>query len=582
MTVEKLGGAWLLFEILRALSGAPVATSGAPAQPSYSVEFGLAHEPPETAVHSYGILTPCPAEAGKKNVVWRVTGLPRLRRQRRPHHGTRPTPPRATAPASIVVLDDGALGFRHRTQRARLAQGDSATAGRRPSSGSCSRRPLPVAQGDLWRTVCRDVLRPARRRGVGRRPSPGGGRASPRGSPGSTPLRTCLQELGAQQEHLRPHAMPAPDRRPGHRRCPVARQRRTTARPEYRSRLRSRRPRGSLGRGASRARCGAACRAWWRRSSPSWPSQMSPPRAQRTATRRGRHRRRHHVRSLGHASPPALVGHGAAGGSDGAADAAAKQGFPPIRSSPTCVKPSSRYRIAEVPAAVAAVGKSQGLDDRLRRAGRRRAIARSTAWRGGWPCSGPRPWSTRCPTPRFGKLLVVDRVEIESLRGLERLIKGYERNPRPLQAPVDRRVRRPRFGQVVRRQADRQDGPRRQGAHPRVQPLAVLRSGRAHRRLSPGARRGPRGHHAGRLLGRVRLARVHVAAVPAGAHAGRQVPGGPGHAPDRQVRVRLRRRHELRLRQLLAARRGAPTRPAAATDAASRRRVSRSSRSSSS
>ena len=123
------------------------------------------------------------------------------------------------------------------------------------------------------------------------------------------------------------------------------------------------------------------------------------------------------------------VGHGAAGGRRRRRPKA-KQGFPPDPVVADLRKPSSRYRIAEVPAAVAAAGKSRdwtivsGEQDGVQ--GRPLyGLARRVA------LFGSKALVDEVPYARFGKLLVVDRVEIESLRGLERLIKGYERNPRP-------------------------------------------------------------------------------------------------------------------------------------------------------
>ncbi len=124
------------------------------------------------------------------------------------------------------------------------------------------------------------------------------------------------------------------------------------------------------------------------------------------------------------------VGHGAADGGDGGADRIARQGFPPEPVVEDLLKPSCRYRIADVPATVASAGKSKAWTIVSGEPGGAAArplygLARRVA------LFGPRALVDELPYARFGKLLVVDRVEIESLRGLERLIKGYERTQRP-------------------------------------------------------------------------------------------------------------------------------------------------------
>ena len=124
------------------------------------------------------------------------------------------------------------------------------------------------------------------------------------------------------------------------------------------------------------------------------------------------------------------VGHGAAGGGDGGTDGIAKQGFPPDAVVDDLREPVKPLPDRRGPGRGGLYGQVPRLDDRLRRAGRRRGsplygLARRVA------LFGSKALVDEVPYARFGKLLAVDRVEIESLRGLERLIKGYERDPRP-------------------------------------------------------------------------------------------------------------------------------------------------------
>ncbi len=416
---QETGGARLLFKVLQKL--------GAATPELFTVEFGMGATPRNRLVESYSLLAPCPAGDKGKGSVWRITG--RLGYGDSVERNTRyaDAPARATAAASIVVLDDGALGFRHRTNAPAWP-----TEIRDGTSGGVDwvvlKMSAPVAQGDLWRRACRefcdrlvvvvsasdlreeevsiseglswehtaqDLLRElalnksisalTRCRhlvvGLG---TDGALWLSRHGD--DTRYRLVFDPGGLEGAW----ALGVKGQVWGGTSCLVAAIVAELAKSDVAA--------------ASGGTCGGADEG---------EADIGG------GIMRGLSAMRHLLH----------VGHGAAGGG-AAADRKAKRGFPPDPVVADLRKPSSRYRIAEVPGALASAGKSRdwtivsGEQDGVQ--GRPLyGLARRVA------LFGPKALIDEVPYARFGKLLVVDRVEIESLRGLERLIKGYERNPRP-------------------------------------------------------------------------------------------------------------------------------------------------------
>jgi hypothetical protein len=134
------------------------------------------------------------------------------------------------------------------------------------------------------------------------------------------------------------------------------------------------------------------------------------------------------VRGLSAARHLLAVGYGPA--TDAALDEESPPTFPPDPVIADVLDPSFRYRVADVPATVASIGRSkawtiasgdQGVVEGRPLYGLARRVA----------LFGPRALVGEVPYAVFGKLTAVDRVEIESLRGLERLVRSYEREPRP-------------------------------------------------------------------------------------------------------------------------------------------------------
>jgi len=418
---QETGGAKLLFKILQKL--------GPAASQPFAVEFGMAPKPASRPVQSYSLLTPCPAGENSKGYVWRVTGnlgygdsVARTTRYA-------DAPARTTAPASIVVLDDGALGFRHRTNEPAWPKEI-----RDGKSGAVDwvvlKTSAPVAQGDLWRRACQQFCEKLvvvvsasdlRQEEV----------SITEGLSWEHTAQDLLQELALNKSisdltrcrHLiiglgTDGALWLSTRSDGTSRY------RLVFDPGGLEGAWAKGVKGQVWGGMS---ClVAAIVAELAKSDVAATSSGTCSGADEGEAdigggiMRGLSAMRHLLR----------VGHGAAGGGDGAADSRAKQGFPPDPVVADLRKPSSRYRIAEVPAAVASVGKSRdwtivsgeqgGIDDRpLYGLARRVALF------------GSKALVDEVPYARFGKLMAVDRVEIESLRGLERLIKSYERDASP-------------------------------------------------------------------------------------------------------------------------------------------------------
>ena len=419
---QENGGAMLLYNLLQRL--------GPAASEPFTVEFGMSPRPASKPVESYVLLTPCPAAENRKGLVWRITG--NLGYGDSVERTTRYSvaPARTTAHASVVVLDDDGLGFRHRTNEpawpAEIRDRKSAAV-----DWVVLKMSAPVAQGDLWRRVCeqfhdklvavvsaadlrqeevsiseglswehtaQDLLQQlalnksisdlTRCRhliiGLG---TDGALWASPR-SDGTSRYRLVFDPGGLEGAWARD----IKGQVSGGMSCLVAAIVAELATPDGAATGKD--ASGGGGDNAGEADIGAGI-----------------------------------TRGLSAMRELLRVGHGAAGGGNGA-NSAAKPGFPPDPVVDDLRKPSSRYRIAEVPAAVATVGKSRdwtiasgeqgGVEGRpLYGLAQRVALF------------GSKALADELPYARFGKLMAVDRVEIESLRGLERLIKNYERNPRP-------------------------------------------------------------------------------------------------------------------------------------------------------
>jgi len=417
---QETGGAKLLFKVLQKF--------GAVTPGLFTVEFGMASKPASRPVQSYSLLTPCPAGGKSKGSVWRVTG--RLGYGDSAERNTRyaQAPARASGPASSVVLDDGALGFRHHTNEPawpkELRDGASAAV-----DWVVLKMSAPVAQGDLWRRACRDfsdrlvvVVSAAdlRREEV----------SISEGLSWEHTAQDLLQELTLNKSisdltrcrHLivslgTDGALWLSKRGDGTSRY------RLVFDPGGLEGAWARSVKGQVWGGTS---ClVAAIVAELAKSDAAATSGGTCSGADDGEADIGGGI----MRGLSAMRHLLSVGHGAAG-AGAAGDRTAKRGFPPDPVVADLRKPSSRYRIAEVPAAVAAAGKSRdwtiisGEQDGAE--GRPlHGLARRVA------LFGSKALVDEVPYARFGKLMVVDRVEIESLRGLERLIKSYERNPRP-------------------------------------------------------------------------------------------------------------------------------------------------------
>jgi hypothetical protein len=399
-------------------------------EPTFEVEFGMAApKPANKLVQSYSLLTPCPAGEKPKGDVWRVTG--NLGYGDSVERTTRyaDAPARTTAPASIVVLDDGALGFRDRTNKPawpkEIRDGKSAAV-----DWVVLKTSAPVAQGDLWWRACQQFCEKLvvvvsasdlRQEEV----------SITEGLSWEHTAQDLLQELALNKSisdltrcrHLIIGL--GTDGALWLSRC-------SDGTSRYRLVFDPGGLEGAWAKGVTGQVWGgmsclvAAIVAELAKSDVAATSGGTCSGADEGEAdigggiMRGLSAMRHLLR----------VGHGAAGGDGDASEREAKQGFPPDPVVADLLNPSSRYRIAEVPAAVASVGRSR---DWTIVSGEKGAVegrslyglARRVA------LFGSKALVDELPYARFGKLLVVDRVEIESLRGLERLIKGYERNPRP-------------------------------------------------------------------------------------------------------------------------------------------------------
>jgi hypothetical protein len=410
---QETGGAKLLFKLLQKL--------GAAATPPFAAEFGMAPEAAGRPVQSYSLLNPCPAGGKRKGDVWRITGNLGYGDSAERISRYADAPARETAPASIVVLDDGALGFRHDLNNAawpeEMRGGKSADV-----DWVVLKTSAPVAQGDLWRKACQEYCdrlvvvvsaSDLRQEEVG----------ITEGLSWEYTAQDLLQELALNKSisdltrcrHLvvclgTDGALWLSKGADG------ALLYRLVFDPGGLEGAWAQGVQGQVWGGMS---ClVAAIVAELARPDAAGGGACSGPDKGEVDIGAGIMRGLSAMRHL------TLVGHGAVG------DGKAKQGFPLDEVIGDLRSPSSQYRIAEVPSAVATVGKSkdwtivsggQGGSEGRPLYGLARRVA----------LFGSKALVDELPYAEFTKLLAVDRVEIESLRGLERLIKGYERIPRP-------------------------------------------------------------------------------------------------------------------------------------------------------
>jgi hypothetical protein len=418
---QETGGAELLLKVLQKLGDAD--------PKPFAVEYGMASKPASEPVQSYSLLAPCPAAENRKGYVWRVTGNLGYGDSVEPTTRYADAPERASGPASIVVLDDGALGFRHNINEPawpeEIRDGKSAAV-----DWVVLKMSAPVAQGDLWLRTCRDF----------------GDRLVVVVSASDLRQEEVSISEGLSWEHTAQDLLQE-----------LALNKSVSDLTRCRHLIIGLGTDGALwlssrSDGTSRYRLvfdpGGLEGAWAQRIKGQVWGGMSClvaaivaelAKSGGVATGTGGHNGGDEgeadigggiMRGLSAMRHLLRVGHGAAGSGDAAAESRAKQGFPPDPVVADLREPSSRYRIAEVPAAVASVGKSrawtivsgeQGDVEGRPLYGLARRVA----------LFGSKALVDEMPYAVFGKLTAVDRVEIESLRGLERLIKGYERDPHP-------------------------------------------------------------------------------------------------------------------------------------------------------
>jgi hypothetical protein len=418
---QETGGAKLLFNVLKKLGG------DAPVQ--FAVKFGMGATPESRLVESYSLLTPCPVGDKGKGVVWRVTGNLGYGDSLERTTSYAAAPARTTAPASIVVLDDGALGFRHNTNEPawpeEIRDGKSAAV-----DWVVLKTSAPVAQGDLWHRVCQEFRErlvvvvsasDLRQEEV----------SIAEGLSWEHTAQDLLQELALNKSisdltrcrHLiiglgTDGALWLSSRSDAPFRY------RLVFDPGGLEGAWARSVKGQVWGGMSCLVAAIVAEL-----------AMSDVAAASGGTSNGADEGEADIgggimRGLSAMRHLLQVGHGAADGGDGAAESTAKQGFPPDPVAKDLLEPSFRYRVADVPATVASVGKSKawtivsgeqgdGEGRPLYGLGRRVALF------------GSRALVDEMPYAVFGKMTAVDRVEIESLRGLERLIKSYEKDSHP-------------------------------------------------------------------------------------------------------------------------------------------------------
>lgn len=396
---QATGGAKALSDLLGRLG--PVAP-----QP-FSVEYAMGPTPTEQLVGSYSLLSPCRSVGDGAAPVWRITRDLGYGDSLEPSTRYAVSPARRSAPADVVVIDDGALGFRHATNR--TAWPEEVRDGASPGTEwvvleTCT----PLAQGDLWHRLSQQLgdrlvvvvsASDLRQEEVG----------ITEGLSWEHTAQDLVQELTLNQSI-----------------CDLTRARHLVITLGTDGALWQSRD----GDGSVRCRLvfdpGGLEGAWARRVQGQVRGGMSCLVAGVVAelTQGAPDIGAGIVRGLSAARHLLRVGHGPAAGSPSAPV------FPPEAVVADLLDPSFRYRIADVPATVATIGRSRAwtiaAGDQGAVGGRPlHGLARRVA------LFGPRALAGEVPYAVFGKLTAVDRVEIESLRGLERLVKAYASDPRP-------------------------------------------------------------------------------------------------------------------------------------------------------
>ncbi|MBN1321820.1 MAG: AAA family ATPase [Thermoleophilia bacterium] len=413
---QATGGAKLLFRILQKIGSNP-------AKP-FVPEFGMASTPRSRPVHSYSLLAPFPAGGDRKGSVWRIAGILGYGDSTEQNTTYGAAAARAK-PASVVVLDDGALGFRSRTNKQAWPE---EIRGGKVATGDwvVLKTSAPVGQGDLWHALCgkefcdRLVVvvsaSDLRQEEVG----------IAEGLSWERTAQDLMQELTLNKSIS------------DLTRCRHLVVCLGTDGALWVSRLTEKTlkyrlvfdPGGLEGAWAQ----GIQGQVWGGTSClvaaivAELVGSCRPDVKEKSGGGGGEAGRSEVdigggiMRGLSAMRQLLLAGHGPVGGTD----TKARQGFPYDEVVSDLRKPSSRYRIVEVPAEVATVGKSKDwtIISGERKHGELYGLARRVA------LFGSRALVDEVPHAVFGKLMVVDRVEIESLRGLERLIRGYEENPR--------------------------------------------------------------------------------------------------------------------------------------------------------
>jgi hypothetical protein len=414
---QSTGGAKLLFDLLTRL--------GSTAPQPFSVEFAMGATPDHRLVGTYSILTPCPAAGGGKGPVWRVTRDLGYGDSLEPNTRYAAPPTRETTPASVVVLDDGALGFRHSTNKEVWPQelrDDDAVGVDWVVLKTCP----PLAQGDLWHRVTHELsdrlvvvvsASDLRQEEVG----------ITEGLSWEHIAQDLLQELTLNQSisdltrarHLvitlgTDGALWLSRDIDGSARC------RLVFDPGSLEGTWARGVQGQVGGSMTCLVAGvvAELTAGVPSTGTGTPGAVDGPDLGAGI-----------VRGLSAARHLLAAGHGPTTDTAGE-EMQAAQTFPPAPVVADLLDPSFHYRVADVPATVASLGRSKvwtiASGDQVVVAGRPlHGLARRVALFGSRALTGEMPYAV------FGKLTAVDRVEIESLRGLERLIKGYESDPRP-------------------------------------------------------------------------------------------------------------------------------------------------------
>lgn len=160
MVIDSPGGARLLYEIINELSKAAKAEVNTIGE--YSVEFGINMDtikdiPPH--LHSYAVWSPCPTEKDPKETVWRMVQPLGYGNKEEGHpYSYQPNlSKQGVAGSDVIVLDDGALGFRFSTAKDAWLE-----AIRKGTADAIDwvvlKMSSPVAQGDLWRKLSKEFL----------------------------------------------------------------------------------------------------------------------------------------------------------------------------------------------------------------------------------------------------------------------------------------------------------------------------------------------------------------------------------------------------------------------------------------